>query len=63
VRVSSAAADHFRDDSRDRRATVGAAGYERSQDREWYHPGNLATYARQTDGFAGREEPVVARPS
>ncbi len=63
VRISSAVADHYRDDDHDRHDTRDSSGYERSQDREWYHPRNLATYAGQTDGFAGREEPVVARPS
>jgi uncharacterized protein (DUF2235 family) len=63
VRISSAVADHYRDDDHDRHHTRGSSGYEHSQDREWYHPRNVATYAGETDGFAGREEPVVARPA
>jgi hypothetical protein len=62
VRVSSAVAEHYRDDDRDRHDTRGSAGYQRAQDREWYHPRNLATYASETGNFTGREEPVVARP-
>jgi hypothetical protein len=62
LRISSSAADHYRDDDRDRSATRGAAGYRRSQDREWYHPRNVETYAGESDGFVGREEPVIARP-
>ena len=63
VRVSSAAAAHFRDDDRDRALTRASAGYNGAQDREWYHPRNLASYEKQTGGVTGREEPVVARPS
>jgi uncharacterized protein (DUF2235 family) len=67
VLLASSAATHYRqdrqDEERDRAARDGGKARTRGTvPREWYRPANLCTFDTGTDGFAGREEPVVEHP-
>jgi Uncharacterized alpha/beta hydrolase domain (DUF2235) len=65
VLLASSAATHYSQDRRDEereRTTHPDATSRRSGPREWYHPPNLCTFDTETDGFTGREEPVVEHP-
>jgi uncharacterized protein (DUF2235 family) len=65
VMLASSAASHYRQDRHDEeqeRATRPGTSSRGSVPHEWYQPANLCAFDVETDGFAGREEPVVEHP-
>jgi hypothetical protein len=65
VMLASSAATHYRQDGRDEEKDREARDGEKVRaevPHEWYRPANLCAFDERTDGFAGREEPVVEHP-